>query len=82
MVNTVALAIQQKQCIEQATAFKTGVYTGDMNVDAWSNDQWSVEFEKYQASILFHNQFNQSILLNRFTWLGFSSHMPDNFGHH
>lgn len=57
MVNTVALANQQKKCIEEATAFKTAVYTGDMNVDVWSNDQWSDEFEKYQVQIEPLNEF-------------------------
>lgn len=84
MVNTVALAIQQKEFIEQQTAFKTGLYTGDMNVDCWSNDQWSEEFEKYQVKhslslgrFHFEINFTESIDSS-----GFSRHLSDNTGHH
>ncbi|KAJ6637389.1 Endoribonuclease Dicer [Pseudolycoriella hygida] len=51
VVNTVALAMQQKEYIEERTSLKTEVYTGDQNVDAWSNDDWSIEFEKYQVLV-------------------------------
>ncbi|KAG4075988.1 hypothetical protein HA402_003814 [Bradysia odoriphaga] len=51
VVNTVALANQQQKFIEESTAFRTAVYTGDMNVDVWSNDQWAEEFEKYQVLV-------------------------------
>lgn len=50
VVNTVALANQQKLCVEKHTPFRAAVYTGDLNVDDWTDDQWSDEFEKYQVS--------------------------------
>lgn len=79
-MNTVALAKQQKECIERATSFKTAVYTGDMNVDVWSNDQWDVEFEKYQVIIDFL-VFTQSHI-DSFNLLGFGCNLSNNSRHH
>lgn len=51
LVNTVVLANQQKKCIEETTALKVTVYTGEMNVDCWRRDRWLDEFDESQVLV-------------------------------
>lgn len=51
LANTVVLANQQKRCIEETTALKVSVYTGDMNVDCWRRDRWLDEFDDNQVMV-------------------------------
>lgn len=51
LANTVVLANQQKRCIEETTALKVSVYTGDMNVDCWRRDRWLEEFDESQVLV-------------------------------
>ncbi|XP_031624659.1 endoribonuclease Dicer-like [Contarinia nasturtii] len=46
LTNTVALAHQQAEVIAKSTPLNVGVYTGDMNVDAWGREKWFTEFEE------------------------------------
>lgn len=51
LVNTVVLANQQKRCVEESTALKVSVYTGDMSVDCWRRDRWLDEFDENQVLV-------------------------------
>ncbi|XP_031635095.1 endoribonuclease dcr-1-like [Contarinia nasturtii] len=51
LTNTVALAHQQKEEISKRIPFNVQVYTGDMNVDAWTGERWLNEFEQNHVLI-------------------------------
>lgn len=49
LTHTKALALQQAEVISKVTSLEVGVYTGDMNVDAWDREKWTGEIEKSQV---------------------------------
>ncbi|XP_055596421.1 endoribonuclease dcr-1 [Uranotaenia lowii] len=51
VVNTVALAKQQRDFIDKNVPYDTTVYTSDRNIDAWKGNKWLEEFAKYQIII-------------------------------
>lgn len=49
LTHSKALALQQAGVIGKMTSLNVGVYTGDMNVDGWSREKWTSEFENAQV---------------------------------
>lgn len=49
LTHSKALALQQAGVIGKMTSLNVGVYTGDMNVDGWSRERWTSEFENAQV---------------------------------
>jgi hypothetical protein len=49
MVNTVALVSQQAAYIRQHSHQSVGEYSGDLNVDLWSKEQWQEELLGHQV---------------------------------
>ncbi|KAK7865819.1 hypothetical protein R5R35_001277 [Gryllus longicercus] len=52
LVNTVALAEQQKNFIKRHACVSVGHYTGDMNVDYWAEEKWREELDKNQVLVM------------------------------
>lgn len=51
LTNTVVLAKQQAQWIGRLTPLRTASYTGDMDLDLWSQERWVEEFDKNQVLV-------------------------------
>jgi hypothetical protein len=51
MVNTVALVRQQAAYIRRHSHHSVGEYSGDMNVDVWSKEQWQEELSAHQVGL-------------------------------
>lgn len=49
LTHSKALALQQAEVIDKTTPLNVRVYTGDMNVDAWSRERWNDEFKEAQV---------------------------------
>lgn len=52
LVNTVTLVAQHKKYMEQNTPYTIGAYTGDMNLDYWSREQWLHEYNTHNVIIM------------------------------
>ena len=49
IVNTVQLVIQQSNFLARHTGLKCKGYSGDMQVDYWSDEMWLKEIEENQV---------------------------------
>ena len=49
VVNTVSLVTQQSAFIARHTGLKCKGYSGDMQVDYWSEDQWMDEIKNHEV---------------------------------
>jgi hypothetical protein len=63
MVNTVALVGQQAKYIRRHSRHSVGEYSGDMNVDYWSKDNWQEELSKNQVGCTDVAMSEDSVLL-------------------
>ncbi|KAF6212356.1 hypothetical protein GE061_012878 [Apolygus lucorum] len=52
LVNTVQLVTQQAYCVASQTPHSVGTYSGDMNVDYWSNEKWSAELDSHEVLVM------------------------------
>ncbi|XP_045465316.1 endoribonuclease Dicer [Harmonia axyridis] len=52
LVNTVALVDQHVRYIKKHTPFQCGGYSGEMNVDFWSFEMWTKEFQSNQVLVM------------------------------
>lgn len=68
LVNTVALAEQQKVYIKRHTSLTVGHYTGDTGVDYWKEDKWREELDKHQVLVM-TAQILLDILMHRYLTL-------------
>ena len=55
---------QQAEYIEKHTSMEVGQYTGSMNVDDWSKEQWDAEFEKNHIFVMTMTIFKNLLLQN------------------
>ncbi|EEZ99277.1 dicer-2 isoform X1 [Tribolium castaneum] len=69
LVNSVALVDQHGKYVRDHATFSVGTYTGEMNVDFWSEAEWEQQFNKYQVVIM-TSQIMVNLINNRFIDLG------------
>lgn len=63
LVNAVPLVEQHAKVLRTRTHFEIGAYSGEMNVDNWTKDQWIREFNKNQVLVM-----TVQILVNLCNW--------------
>lgn len=52
LVNTVVLVEQQAKVLRLRTHFSVGAFSGELNLDNWSKEQWHEQFDKYQIIVM------------------------------
>lgn len=62
-MNAVPLVEQHAKVLRLRTPFQVGAYSGAMNVDNWSKEQWIMEFNKNQVLVM-----TVQILVNLYNW--------------
>ncbi|XP_044259487.1 endoribonuclease Dicer [Tribolium madens] len=65
LVNSVALVDQHGKYVRDHTSFEVGTFTGEMNLDFWTEDEWEAHFNKYQV-IVMTSQIMVNLINNHF----------------
>lgn len=66
-MNTVPLVEQHYFSVKRHTDFEVGRFSGDQNVDGWTNEQWQSQLMKYQVIVLTAQIFLDIVLHGQFS---------------